>query len=132
MVEAPSEVRDMYSGRDVYCILDEGCNSTCHSSRWADDATRKLNAMGYGFPFKTKESKSFAGLGSKGSKTEGSRKMPFSLMFENSDDVLNGVIESHQLAEGDTPMLLSLHAQAALGVTKNMRTCEISIDGKTP
>ena len=31
MVEAPGEVRDMYSRRDVYCILDEGCNSTCHS-----------------------------------------------------------------------------------------------------
>ena len=41
-----------------------------------------------------------------------------------------GVIQSHQLAEGDTPMLLSLHAQPALGIVKNMRTCEISIDGK--
>ena len=130
MVEAPSEVRDMYSGRDVYCILDEGCNSTCHSSRWAADATRKLNALGFEFPFKTTEPKNFAGLGSKGSRTKGLRRMPFSLKFENSGDVLNGVIESHQLAEGDTPMLLSLHAQPALGIMKNMRTCEISIDGK--
>ena len=77
MVEVSGEVRDMYSGRDVYWILDEGCNSICHSSPWADDATGKLNAMGYKFPFKTTESKNFAGLGSKGSNTEGLRKMPF-------------------------------------------------------
>ena len=56
--------------------------------------------------------------------------MPFSLQYKDSEEVLNGVIESHQLAEGDTPMLLSLHAQAALGISKNMRTCEITIDGK--
>ena len=93
-------------------------------------AIRQLNALGYEFPFKTTESKNFAGLGSKGSRTEGFRRMPFSLKFESSGDVLNGVIESHQLAEGDTPMLLSLHAQAALRIVKNMRTCEISSDGK--
>ena len=130
MVEVPGEVRDVYSGRDVYCILDEGCNSSCHSSKWAEDATRKFNALGYDFPFKTPESKSFAGLGSKGSKTEGLRTVQFSLRFADSDRVLNGVVESQQLAEGDTPMLLPLHAQAALGIMKNMRTCEISIHGK--
>lgn len=130
MVAVPGEGIDMYSGRDVYCILDEGCNSSCHSSKWAEDATRKLNALGYDFPFKTTESKSCAGLGSKGSKTEGLKTVPVSLRFADSDRVLNGAIESQQLAEGDTPILLSLHASAALGIMKNMRTCEISIHAK--
>ena len=98
MVAVPGEGIDMYSGRDVYCILDEGCNSSCHSSKWVEDATRKLNALGYDFPFKTTESKSFAGLGSKGSKTEGLKTVPFSLRFADSDRVLNGAIESQQLA----------------------------------
>ena len=98
MVAVPGEGIDMYPGRDVYCILDEGCNSSCHSSKWAEDATRKLNALGYDFPFKTTESKSCAGLGSKGSKTEGLKTVPVSLRFADSDRVLNGAIESQQLA----------------------------------
>eukprot|EP00435_Cladocopium_sp_Y103_P068333 s119_g31.t1 len=126
-VRVKGESRDMYDDPDVYCILDEGCNSTCHSAFWAEDACKKLNAMGYDFPLTSTEGKKFAGLGG-GSKTEGLRSMPFAFSFVDNDKKLNGVLESHQLKEGTTPLLLSLHAQSALGLIKDMRTGKISID----
>ncbi|CAK9055782.1 unnamed protein product [Durusdinium trenchii] len=36
----------------VYAALDEGCNTTCHSSAWGEMATKKLEARGYSFQWK--------------------------------------------------------------------------------
>ena len=122
-------MRQMYGGDHIYVVLDEGCNSTCHSQFWAKDAEAKLKAWGYAFPFVNQESKSFAGLGAKGNQTEGLRRIPFALMLGNGEPV-NGVIESHQLTQGETPLLLSLHAQAHLGLVKDMRRGTCSIGGQ--
>ena len=49
------EARDMYSPDDgnISVVLDEGCNSTCHSKRWRDVVEAKLKKLGYDFPFST-------------------------------------------------------------------------------
>ena len=125
------EARDMYSPDDgnIYVVLDEGCNSTCHSKHWGDVVEAKLKKLGYDFPFSTTTSKNFAGLGEKGTTTEGSRTLPFSLHFDEGDPV-HGVLESHQLSKGRSPLLLSLHAQAHLGLVKDLKNGIISINGK--
>ena len=42
---------------------------------------------------------------------------------------VHGVLESHQLSSGKSPLLLSLHAQAHLGLVKDLKHGTISIDG---
>ena len=124
------ESRDMYNPDDknIYIVLDEGCNSTCHSKHWGDVVEAKLKKLGYDFPFSTTTSKNFAGLGENGTTTEGSRTLPFSLHFETGKPV-HGVLESHQLSKGRSPLLLSLHAQTHLGLVKDLKNGIVSIDG---
>ena len=58
LVHVFQETRDMYDMNDpnIYVVLDEGCNSTCHSKHWAEVVETKLKNLGYQFPFKdTKE-----------------------------------------------------------------------------
>ena len=121
----------MYDPQDpnIYVVLDEGCNSTCHSKHWADCAEGKLKALGYDFPFNEARAKTFSGLGETGTSTEGSRVLPFSLNFADNTAV-HGVLESHQLAIGKTPLLLSLHAQAHLGLVKDLKRGIVTIDSK--
>ena len=114
---------------NIYVVLDEGCNSTCHSRYWGEVVENKLKMLGYEFPFSSKEPKNFAGLGEKGTSTEGSRTLPFSLHFETGKP-LHGVLESHQLSKGRSPLLLSLHAQTHLGLVKDLKNGVVSIDGK--
>ena len=125
------ESRDMFDPNDgnIYVVLDEGCNSTCHSRYWGEVVENKLKMLGYEFPFSSKEPKNFAGLGEKGTSTEGSRTLPFSLHFETGKP-LHGVLESHQLSKGRSPLLLSLHAQTHLGLVKDLKNGVVSIDGK--
>ena len=43
---------------------------------------------------------------------------------------MHGVLESHQLSKGRSPLLLSLHAQAHLGLVTDLKNGIISINGK--
>ena len=94
-----------------------------------DVVEAKLKKLGYDFPFSTTTPKNFAGLGEKGTSTEGSRTLPFSLHFETGKSV-HGVLESHQLSKGRSPLLLSLHAQTHLGLVKDLNNGVVSMDGK--
>ena len=69
---------DIEKSPHVFALLDEGCNSTCHSSAWAAEAEKKLARFGYTMPLKDDGGKSFAGLGSGSTKTKGVRSIPFS------------------------------------------------------
>ena len=122
----------MYNMNDpnIYVVLDEGCNSTCHSKHWAEVVEKKLKNLGYEFPFNDTKGKTFSGLGAGGTSTKGSRTLPFSLHFQNCQCTpVHGVLESHQLSTGKSPLLLSLHAQAHLGLVKDLKNGTISIDG---
>ena len=120
LVRVFQETRDMYDMNDpnIYVVLDEGCNSTCHSKHWAEVVETKWKNLGYEFPFNDTKGKTFSGLGAGGTSTEGSRTLPFSLNFMDSQ---YGVLESHQLSSGKSPLLLSLHAQAHLGLVKDLK-----------
>ena len=106
-------------------MLDEGCNSTCHSKAWAVDAEARLARLGYSMPLKDDSCKSFAGLGSGDTKTEGVRSIPFSLLLPDGN--MNGELDSYQLSTGNSPLLLSLHAQTKLGLVKDLAKGVVSI-----
>ena len=121
----PSETR-------IWGALDEGCNSTCHSTAWGRLAEKRLKALGLSFPWVDSKTKSFAGLGST-SNTLGKRRLPLSIA--KGDTTIGGVLESHEIdTTARNPLLLSLFAQSTLGLIKDMKTCTCSIrnhDGST-
>ena len=51
LVHVFQETRDMYDMNDpnIYVVLDEGCNSTCHSKHWAEVVETKLRILGTSF-----------------------------------------------------------------------------------
>ena len=123
---------DMWSPseKDVYGALDEGCNATCHSKAWGRLAEDKLKVFNLSFPWMDATTKSFAGLGAT-TKTLGKRKLPFCLSLDFGCDTLAGIMESHEVnTEARNPLLISLFAQATLGLVKNMRTCACFIGSK--
>ena len=71
LVHVFQETRDMYdmNGPNIYVVLDEGCNSTCHSKHWAEVVETKLKNLGYQIPFKDTKGKTFSGLGTGGTST---------------------------------------------------------------
>ena len=123
---------DMWSPseKDVYGALDEGCNATCHSKAWGRLAEDKLKGFNLSFPWMDASTTSFAGLGAT-TKTLGKRKLPFCLSLDFGCDTLAGIMESHEVnTEARNPLLISLFAQATLGLVKNMRTCTCFIGSK--
>ena len=123
---------DMWSPseKNVYGALDEGCNATCHSKAWGRLAEEKLKGFNLSFPWMDATTKSFAGLGAT-TKTLGKRKLPFCLSLDFGLDTLAGIMESHEVnTEARNPLLISLFAQATLGLVKNMRTCTCLIGSK--
>ena len=86
------EAVDIARSSHVFAVLDEGCNSTCHSKAWAVDAEARLARLGYSMPLKDDSCKSFAGLGNGNTKTEGVRSIPFSLLLPDGN--MNGELDS--------------------------------------
>ena len=131
IVQINQQTKDVYDmdDPDVYAVLDEGCNASCHSRKWAVMAESKLARKGYTMLLDKSATKTFTGLGPNGTSTEGLQSFPFSLQFLDGD-VLNGVMESHQSTTGDTPLLLSLHAQTHLGLVKNLANGTCTIQGQ--
>ena len=113
--------------KDVWGALDEGCNSTAHSSYWADEMEKRLRRQGMSMPWINRETERFTGLASN-AVTLGMRRMPFAMCLTN-DEVISGTLESHELNSGKTPLLISLYAQATLGLVKDMGAGTVSIKG---
>ena len=99
-----------------------------YSSSWAAEAEKKLARFVYTMPLKDDGGRSFAGLGSGSTKTEGIRSIPCSFMLKT--DRVNDVLDSHQLTSGNSPLPLSLHAQTKLGLVKDLKKGVISINGE--
>lgn len=61
-------------------MLDEGCNTTYHSHRWAEMAEDRLKKRGLNFPFTNEVSpKKFTGLGAGNTDSDGVRALQFAL-----------------------------------------------------
>ena len=126
MLDLP--VRDIMDPNDpnIYAALDEGCNSTCHSSQWGEMCNQKLKRFGVEFKWMESTSNpSFVGIGDK-TKTLGMRAMPFGLLAHDKH-VVKGNLESYEISNGSTPMLLSLYAQCTLGMIKDLEHGKVSV-----
>ena len=126
---------DVLRDHHVWAVLDEGCNSTICGQVWLKNASEKFHSIG----FKVHESdgedtKTFRGLSGE-IKTNGKHRLPFIITTDahGKDRFLSGVMETYSVGgTGDmTPLLLSKHAQAALGLVKDMQNnrCTIGLNG---
>ena len=120
-----------FNDEHVWGVLDEGCNSTVCGHEWMETRKAKLKNMGFDVPMQSDEQKAFKGLAGN-VRTKGRYRIPFVLEPEGGKK-LPGVLETYVVGEpGDpTPLLLSQHAQAALGLVKDMATstCTLGRDG---
>ena len=97
---------------DMWSPDEDHVNSTCHSKAWGELAEGT---------WIDSSAKSFAGLGSS-TTTLGKRNLPFCIQV--GEDSLAGAMESHEVdTEAFNPLLVSLLAQAKLGLIKNMTQC---------
>ena len=126
-------VVDVLNDEHVWGVLDEGCNSTVCGHEWMETCKAKLKNMGFEVLLQSDEQKAFKGLAGN-VRTKGRYRIPFVLEPEGGRK-LPGVLETYVVGEpGDpTPLLLSQHAQAALGLVKDMATstCTLGKDGPT-
>ena len=120
-------VVDVLNDEHVWGVLDEGCNSTVCGHGWMETCEAKLKNMGFEVPLQSDEQNAFKGLAGN-VHTKGC----WNLKVVGN---LPGVLETYVAGEpGDpTPLLLSQHAQAALGLAKDMATstCTLGKDGPT-
>ena len=111
----------------VFAFLDECCNKTCHPVNWYKHAKKR----GMQFGECTGEPRTFKGLGD--AKTLGKRPCymgieGYSELEELSSDdcspdvLMDTMVNSHELSEGDNLMLLSLAAQATMGLVKDVES----------
>eukprot|EP00435_Cladocopium_sp_Y103_P050664 s1856_g15.t1 len=126
-------VVDILNDDHVWGVLDEGCNSTVCGHEWMETCKAKLKILGFDVPMQSDVQKAFKGLAGD-VRTKGRFRIPFVLEPEGGRK-LPGVLETYVVGEpGDpTPLLLSQHAQAALGLVKDMATstCTLGKDGPT-
>ena len=109
----------------VWAVLDEGCNSSIHGSIWAKNAEQKLNRLGFRMDWSDEAQKVFKGLGSAVTQTLGRRSFPFCLVCTDPKGIpltVPGILESHEAANSQAPLLLSQFAQASLNLVKHVRS----------
>ena len=117
---------DIMKDNNVWIVLDEGCNSTCHGLAWALNAEKKFYDLGYNAPIVSRKQKSYSGIGA--TVAIGRRRIPFGLKLLPSNLIVNGTFDSYELKDSKAPLLLSLQAQAHMGLIKNVRdgTCTMA------
>ena len=110
---------------NLWALLDEGCNSTCHGEQWRIHAQAVLKRRGYA-PVRLSDNKSsFSGIGE--ATCTGRWRFPIGLTMEPSTVPVHGTLDSAELAGKQTPLLFSLPAQRRLALIKDMRagTCSM-------
>ena len=119
---------DIMEDGSVWATLDEGCNTTCHSRQWRENAESKF--LNYGFVVERYDSKKqYHGVGDKPVETKHCYMFPFNICLGPKQRSLAGVLSSQELThEGFVPLLLSLPNQCTMGLVKDMRngTCVLS------
>ena len=104
-------------------MLDDGCNRTCHTPAFIDHMCSVLESEGKEFSPLLGEAKHYTGIG--GCRATGRRSIPFGLALPDCSSV-RAVLMSNELNIGtERIMLLSIKAQATLGLVKDTRagTC---------
>ena len=114
---------DLKTDPRVFAVLDDGCNRTCHTPAFIDHMRAVLESEGKELSPLIGEAKHFSGIG--GCRATGRRSIPFGSALPDGSSV-RAVLMSNELNIGtERIMLLSIKAQATLGLVKDTRagTC---------
>ena len=118
---APLEEVDLEKDKRVFVIIDDGCNHSCHSQKWAINARRNFKAVGADLGDLEPLSRKIVYKGLGRQTVKGKRRVPFCIDF-GSGLVGEGSLYSNEVANIDHSfMLLSIAAQATLGLIKFTR-----------
>ena len=117
--EAPLPLIDPFTGNEVWVILDEGCNNSCHSLKWRQNAERCLARHDLRCGVQQIKPTSYIGIGHM--KCTAKVDFPMSIAMYPSELHIGGTLVSNEMESGDHSLLLSLPAQAKLGLIKDMR-----------
>ena len=110
------------SSEKIYTVLDNGCNSSCHGSEWAERAIEVLAKHGRTLDWACEQSApQYRGIGSASVFTRGVRRIPLGLQLADGSNV-NGTIDSAELDGSSAPLLLSVQAQRQLGMVVDLDT----------
>ena len=124
-LEGDLRVVDLSEDEGIWAVLDEGCNTTCHSKAWRLNAEEKYLKMGYCVEWQQAD-KEYHGVGDRPTKASSMYLFPFSVDTTGYCKGLSGVVESFELDhQSFVPLLLSLGNQATLGLIKDMRAGKV-------
>ena len=117
---------------NVWVMLDEGCNQTCHGTKWRRHSEGVLAGYGLQFLQQKAAGTSFKGIGA--ARAVGKYSMPFALLISNGtgrrrDIRLQGELASTELDSPDVLCLLSLQDQVQLGLVKDLRRGAAKVSG---
>ncbi|CAE7892444.1 RE1 [Symbiodinium sp. KB8] len=100
----------------LVCVLDTGCNTTCHGSRWLE---RYLALTKQRQPELLPDSAGgFKGIGGM-VRTAGARDLDLCLELADGG-YANGSLRSMEIEDSDAPLLLSLEAPKSLGLVLDL------------
>ena len=120
VASAKLPIVDFKTDDRLFAVLDEGCNSTCHTKDFIKKAIPILHQYGREVGELTGDVKRYKGVGA--ATTVGSRIIPWGVALFNGSYIV-GEIKSNELDKsGDLYMLLSLRAQGTLGIVKDVQT----------
>ena len=114
---------DLKSDPRVFAVVDDRCNRTCHTPALIDHMRAVLESEGKELSPPVGEARHYTGIG--GCRATGRRSIPFGLALPDGSSV-RAVLMSNELSIGtERIMLLSIKAQATLGLVKDTRagTC---------
>ncbi len=110
---------DPYTDPNVWAIVDDGCNASCHSDKWIHNAMSKWKAKGFTPRQLNCKATRFSGVGQK--TTDGQFQIPMGLKLLESGMRIPGVMKSYQIGDSEHPLLISQSVQAMLGFVKDVR-----------
>ena len=114
---------DLKTDPRVFAVLDDGCDRTCHTPAFINHMRVVLESEGKELSPPVGEARHYTGIG--GCRATGRRSIPFGLALPDGSSV-RAELKSNELSIGtERIMLLSINAQATLGLVKDTRagTC---------
>ncbi|CAE7834664.1 unnamed protein product [Symbiodinium sp. CCMP2592] len=113
---------------NVWVMLDEGCNQTCHGTKWRAHSSKVLAKFGLQFTSVRSSGTSFKGVGA--ARATGKFAMPFALrIMPESGGLRRSTRLQGELSSVELDCLLSLQDQVQLGLIKDLRRGECRISG---
>ena len=88
----------------------------------------QIETIGFRISLGTSFPKHYSGVG-KGTSTVGLKRFPFALKL-STGSVIPGTMDSHEMPDSNTPLLISQKSQTTLGLVKDMKNLTITFSDR--